>query len=34
MQVVGIIPPGTVVKRGDILLLFGTPRDIELFIEG
>jgi trk system potassium uptake protein TrkA len=34
MQVVGIIPEGTVVKRGDILLLFGTPRDIELFIKG
>lgn len=34
MQVVGIIPQGTVVKRGDILLLFGTPRDIEVFIEG
>lgn len=34
MQVVGIIPRGTEVKRGDILLLFGTPGDIELFIEG
>jgi trk system potassium uptake protein TrkA len=34
MQVVGIIPAGTVVKKGDILLLFGTPRDIEVFIEG
>ncbi|HZH36573.1 MAG TPA: TrkA family potassium uptake protein [Flavisolibacter sp.] len=33
MQVMGIIPEGTVVKRGDILLLFGTPRDIELFLE-
>ena len=34
MQVTGIIPDGTVVRKGDILLLFGTPRDIELFIEG
>lgn len=34
MQVVGIIPEGTVVRKGDILLLFGTPRDIEVFIEG
>jgi Trk K+ transport system NAD-binding subunit len=34
MQVVGIIPAGTVVRRGDILLLFGTPGDIEVFIEG
>jgi trk system potassium uptake protein TrkA len=33
MQVMGIIPQGTVLKKGDILLLFGTPRDIELFIE-
>lgn len=34
MHVVGIIPSRTVVKQGDILLLFGTPRDIEVFIEG
>jgi trk system potassium uptake protein len=34
MQVMGIIPEGTVVRKGDILLLFGTPRDIEVFIEG
>lgn len=34
MQVMGIIPPGTVVREGDILLLFGVPRDLELFIKG
>lgn len=34
MQVMGIIPEGTVVRKGDILLLFGTPRDIEVFVEG
>lgn len=34
MQVIGIIPEGTVVRKGDILLLFGTPQDIEVFIEG
>ncbi|MBA2745118.1 MAG: TrkA family potassium uptake protein [Flavisolibacter sp.] len=34
MQVVGIIPKGTVVRAGDILLLFGTPRDLEVFIQG
>lgn len=33
MQVMGIVPPDTVVKEGDILLLFGTPRDLEVFIE-
>src|SRR5690606_6041415 len=34
MQVMGIITPGTVVREGDILLLFGVPRDLELFIKG
>jgi trk system potassium uptake protein TrkA len=34
MQVTGIVPKGTVLRTGDILVLFGTPRDIELFIEG
>lgn len=34
MQVMGIIPEGTVVRKGDILLLFGKPRDVEMFIEG
>lgn len=34
MQVMGIIPQGTVVRKGDILLLFGTPRDVEVFIKG
>jgi trk system potassium uptake protein TrkA len=33
MQVVGIVPPNTVLKSGDILLLFGSPRDLETFIE-
>jgi trk system potassium uptake protein len=34
MQVIGIIPENTVLRTGDILLLFGIPRDLELFIEG
>ncbi len=34
MQVMGIISEGTVVREGDILLLFGVPRDLELFIKG
>lgn len=33
MQVVGIIPPGTILREGDILLIFGTPHDIEVFIK-
>lgn len=33
MKVTGIIQPGTEVKAGDILLLFGKPRDLENFIE-
>ena len=34
MQVIGIIPAGTILRDGDILLIFGTPRDIEVFIKG
>lgn len=34
MQVIGIVPPETVLRSGDILLLFGVPRDLEVFIEG
>ena len=34
MKVIGIVPPETVLRTGDILLLFGVPRDLELFIEG
>ncbi|RYZ58605.1 MAG: TrkA family potassium uptake protein [Chitinophagaceae bacterium] len=33
MQVVGIIPAGTILREGDILLIFGTPQDIEAFIK-
>lgn len=33
MQVMGIIPPGTILRDGDILLIFGTPQDIEVFIK-
>jgi len=33
MKVMGIVPPETIVKSGDILLLFGAPRDLERFIE-
>ncbi len=34
MKVVGIVPTETVLKSGDILLLFGGPKDLEFFIEG
>lgn len=34
MKVMGIVPPLTVLQAGDILVLFGTPRDLEMFIEG
>lgn len=34
MKVLGIVPPDTVLKQGDILLLFGAPKDLEAFIEG
>jgi Trk K+ transport system NAD-binding subunit len=33
LQVMGIVPTETVVKSGDILLLFGAPKDLETFIE-
>jgi trk system potassium uptake protein TrkA len=33
LQVMGIVPPETVVRSGDILLLFGAPKDLETFIE-
>ena len=34
LSVVGIVPPETKLLDGDILLLFGAPRDLEEFIEG
>ena len=34
LQVVGIVPLETILQEGDILLLFGTPVDLEGFIEG
>lgn len=34
MEVMGIISPKTVLRSGDILLLFGIPSDLEKFIEG
>ena len=33
LKVMGIVPPTTVLIEGDILLLFGSPRDLEAFIE-
>ena len=33
LQVLGIVPPDTVLKKDDILLLFGAPKDLENFIE-
>lgn len=34
MEVMGIISPKTVLRTGDIMLLFGIPSDLEKFIEG
>jgi len=34
LKVMGIVPPEIVLKSGDILLLFGAPKDLEYFIEG
>jgi trk system potassium uptake protein TrkA len=34
LQVMGIVPPETILQRDDVLLLFGTPRDLDEFIEG
>jgi trk system potassium uptake protein TrkA len=33
LKVMGIVPPATILKEGDILLLFGAPSDLESFIE-
>ena len=32
LQVVGIVPPSTLLQHGDVLLLFGAPKDLESFI--
>jgi trk system potassium uptake protein len=34
LQVMGIVPPETILQREDVLLLFGAPRDLEDFISG
>ena len=34
LQVMGIVPPETVLEKGDVLLLFGAPHDLEDFIGG
>ena len=34
LKVMGIVSPETFLKSGDILLLFGAPKDLERFIEG
>jgi trk system potassium uptake protein TrkA len=34
LKVIGIVPPETVVEAGDVLLLFGSPKDLEKFIVG
>ena len=34
LQVMGIVPPETILQRDDVLLLFGSPRDLEDFITG
>lgn len=33
-KVVGLVPPDTILKSRDILVLFGGPKDLEVFIEG
>jgi trk system potassium uptake protein len=33
LKVMGIVSPATVLQSGDILLLFGAPKDLESFIE-
>ncbi len=33
MKVFGIVPPETILVKGDILLLFGSPKALEAFIE-
>lgn len=32
LKVMGIVPPGTVLQKKDVLLLFGSPKDLESFI--
>lgn len=34
LKVMGIVPPETILQEGDVMLLFGAPRDLENFIEG
>ncbi len=34
LKVVGIVPPKTILEKGDVLLLFGSPADLEVFISG
>ncbi len=34
LQVMGIVAPETVLEPGDVLLLFGAPKDLEEFVEG
>jgi trk system potassium uptake protein TrkA len=34
MKVLGLVPPDTILKSRDILVLFGAPKDLEVFIEG
>jgi trk system potassium uptake protein TrkA len=33
LQVMGIVPPDTILERSDVLLLFGAPRDLEDFVK-
>ena len=34
MKVTGIVPPDTVIRKGDVMVLFGTTKDLEMFVEG
>jgi Trk K+ transport system NAD-binding subunit len=33
LHVLGIVPPQTVLQKGDVLLLFGATRDLEEFMD-
>src|SRR5690606_1533701 len=33
-KVMGVIPEDAVLEKGDVLLLFGTPKDLQKFVSG
>src|SRR5690606_31699362 len=34
LRVMGVIAEDAVLEKGDVMLLFGTPKDLERFVEG